>query len=224
MLQTRVRRLGASHILSLPLLRLDQLCFDALSRLAKLPAPGFLPLLFQPTLFQRGPERLQLSIQAVHTTDGFVLFLANPLKIALTMFACRPSLLRGHLGLGETLLKALHALIHLLYASPNGLQRAFLSGFFCDPLLQLCLTGSGFLLQPLHFQRTALRVTHQRLDPLAEISKKMLQARRIFLQRQGLHLFIPQGLGHTTSFLAKRSESTRLNSSHMSISYAVFCL
>jgi len=185
-------------------LGLNQLGLDAIGRLAEFPALGFLPAPLQTALFQRCHQRFQLLIQQVDTGDRILLFLANPLKIALAMLPGRPSTLHSHLSFGKALLKALHALIHLLHTYPDGLQSAFLPVFFRDPLHQLRLSGSSFLLQPLHFQQTAPHVIRQGLDPLRKINKEVLETGRIFLQRQGLHLFLTQGFCETTAFFAQR--------------------
>src|SRR2546430_11515805 len=71
---------------------------------------------------------------------------------------------------------------------------------------------------------TAENAFHTRLDLLRHLRARPTtrsESVRVFVLPQGVGVV---GLGFRCSLEQERSESTRLNSSHSQISYAVFCL
>jgi hypothetical protein len=141
-------------------------------------------------------------IQAHNATRGFLLLLADTREVGLAVLEGIAGTLHIQLSFRESLLQLMDPLIDLRHASSDGLQSPFLTGFFRNPLSQLCLSRPSFLLEALNLQRAALCIAHQRVDPLGEVSQEQLQSGRVLVQRQGLHFLVTQGFRKTPPFLA----------------------
>ncbi len=189
--------------MGLPLLRLDQLSLEAIHGLSDLPAQGLLPFALRTALGQRSGQSLNVHVQTLDAAGHFALLLADASEIALPVFTHVAARLLAQLCFRQPLLQFVYPLLQLSDPGAHGLQRTFLAGFLGDPLRQLCLPGARFLFETLNVERPALRIPHQAIDPLTEISQEELQSSRIFMQRQGFHFFLAQGIGQTPALFSQ---------------------
>ena len=163
-------------LLGLTFLCLHQLRFQPIGGLPDLPAQSLLPFALCTALRQYGGQRFHVLIQTFNAIGRFLLFLADPCEISLAVFAYVAGSLHIQLCFRDPLLQIMHSLIQLRNPAAYRLQRTFLSGFFGNPLRQLCLTRAGFLLEASDFERAALGISHQRFDALREVSQEKLQS------------------------------------------------
>ena len=108
--------------------------------MADLAAQGLLPLALCAALRQRSGQGFDVLIQTLDSSGRLLLLLADAPQISLAVFACIAGPLCAQLSFRQPLLQLMHPLIQLRDPSAHRLQRTFLSGFFSDPLCQLCLT------------------------------------------------------------------------------------
>ena len=79
-------------------------------------------------------------------------------------------------------MKPLHVAINLPHPFAHTTEPGFLAALLPEPLCELRFAGAHLLLKPLRFRRASLRITHQCIDPLGQISQHMLESRFVFPQ------------------------------------------
>ena len=181
-LQPGIELVRRRHVLRLCFLQFDQPSLYLNCRFTEFSTTGFLILTLNPALFDRGREPLDMAHQRLNACDRILLLLLNPLEIMMTMLTGCPDFLRHQLRLRESLLEPLHIVIDLPHPFAHTTEPGFLAGLLRHPLCKLRFAGAHLLLKPLRFRRASLRITHQCIDPLGQISQHMLESGFVFPQ------------------------------------------
>jgi hypothetical protein len=141
----------------------------------------FLALTFNPALFDRRREPLDMLRQRFNARDRVLLLLLNPLEITMTMLTGCPGFLRQQLRLCKSLLEPCRV-INLPRPLAHTTEPGFLAGLLRHPLCKLRFDGARFMIKPLHFHQASLRIAHQRLNSQSQVSQRMLESGFVFPQ------------------------------------------